>query len=289
MIKLADFLEESSPLWKELPLNSLVTHKTLHIDKPIINDTKFYVRRTFIESTARCNRWDQERNEFVDEYDKPIKTFDEITGTEVTKVILLADEPKAGKTSTFKSIATRLKDKFISKWVVFIDHHHHADVYRSCKSVEWNQQKMAHFISQDILQLQEFEQKIFEKFFIDGRVIILLEMNVFYQEILDFAVRIKEQSQNQLWISSWPQHAGKLEAALNTSAFKLVQFDDENRREFFIKFLNSKAIVEEEEIECRLGELEDFLQLHSKEDNFPCEIPLMLRMIAEFYENSLEG
>lgn len=225
----------------------------------------------------------------MDEYDKPIKTFDEITGTEVTKVILLADEPKAGKTSTFKSIATRLKDKFISKWVVFIDHHHHADVYRSCKSVEWNQQKMAHFISQDILQLQEFEQKIFEKFFVDGRVIILLEMNVFYQEILDFAVRIKEQSQNQLWISSWPQHAGKLEVALNTSAFKLVQFDDENRREFFIKFLNSKEIVDEEEIEFRLEELEDFLQLHSKEDNFPCEIPLMLRMIAEFYENSLEG
>jgi tRNA A37 threonylcarbamoyladenosine biosynthesis protein TsaE len=288
-MKLSDFLEESSPLWKELPIDSLINHQTLQIDKPIENDTKFYVRRKFIDSTARCNRWDQERCEYVDEYDKPIKTFDEITGIEATKVILLADEPKAGKTSTFKSIATRLKDKFNSKWIVFIDHHHHADVYRSCKSVEWNQHKLAQFMSQEILQLCEFEQKIFEKFFIDGRVIVLLEMNVFYQEILNFAVRIQELSQNQLWISSWPQHARKLELALNTSAVKLVPFDGENRREFFVNFLHSKGIEKEDEIEERLKELEDFLQWHNKEDNFPCDIPLMLRMIAELYESSMEG
>lgn len=146
------------------------------------------------------------------------------------------------------------------------------------------------FISQDVLQLStEFERKIFEEFFVDGRVIVLLEMNVFYQEILDFAVRIKELSQNQLWISSWPQHAVKLEAAFKTKSFKLVPFDDENRREFFEKFLKSKGICEQEEVDTRISELEGFLQLHNKEDNFPCDIPLMLRMIAEVYENSLAG
>jgi tRNA A37 threonylcarbamoyladenosine biosynthesis protein TsaE len=254
-------------------------------------DTGIFIRRKFIDTTARCNRWDQERNEYVDEYDKPIKTFDEISGTEATKVILLLDETKAGKTSTFKSIATRLKDKFTNKWIIFVDHKHHADVYRTCKSTEseWNQSKLAQFISEEILELKDFEQKMFEEFFVEGRVVILIEMNVFYQEILDFAVRIVEMSQNQLWISSWPQHADKLESAFNISAFKLVPFDSENRREFFIKFLNSKGINEEQEVEGRLKELEDFLQIHSKEDNFPCDIPLMLRMIAEVYENSLAG
>lgn len=288
-MKLKDFLSESSPLLKELPLNFLLANKNLQIDKKIINDTKYYVRRKFIDRTACCDRWDHERNEFVDEYDKPIKSFDEISGTESTKVILLADEPKAGKTSTFKSIAVRLKDKFTSKWVIFIDHHHHADVYRTCKLIDWNQHKLAQFISQDILQLQEFEQKIFEDFFINGRVIVLLEMNVFYQEIIDFAVRIQELSKNQLWISSWSQHAEKLELAFKTKAFKLVPFDEENRREFFTKFLNSKKIEDENEIEKRLEEIEEFLLFHHKEDNFPCDIPLMLRMIAEVYEKYLEG
>ncbi|KAG5668788.1 hypothetical protein PVAND_016714 [Polypedilum vanderplanki] len=288
-MKLKNFLVEGSASWKEVPLNILLTKGSLKIGEKIENDTKYYVRRMFIDSTARSNRWDQERNEFVDEYDKPIKSFDEITGTEATKVILLADEPKAGKTSTFKSIATRLKEKFIGKWIVFIDHKHHADVYRTCKSIEWNQHKLAQFISQDVLQLQEFEQKIFEEFFVDGRVIVLLEMNVFYQEILDFAVRIKELSKNQLWISSWPQHANKLEAAFKTTAFKLVLFNDENRREFFVKFLNSKGITDELEIEERLKEIEDFLQLRHKEDGFPFDIPLMLRMVAEVYENSLNS
>lgn len=288
-MKLREFLPESSPLLKELPLNSLITTKSLEIDKPITNDTKYYVRRKFIDRTASCNHWDQERNEYVDEYDKPIKTFDEISGTEATKVILLTDEPKAGKTSTFKSIATRLKDKFKCKWIVFIDHHHHADVYRTCKLIEWNQYKLAQFISHEILQLQEFEEKIFEDFFINGRVIILLEMNIFYQEIIDFALRIKELSQNQLWISSWTLHAEKLEDSFKTKAFKLVPFDEENRKDFFVKFLNSKGIEDEKEVEERLKEIEEFLMFHNKEDNFPCDIPFMLRMIAEVYEDSLEG
>ena len=288
-MKFKEFLPENSQSLKELPLNILITKNYLSISNKIENDTKYYVRRKFIDSTARCNRWDQERNEYVDEYDKPIKTFDEIAETEIIKVILLADEPKAGKTSTFKSIATRLKAKFVDKWIVFIDHKHHADVYRTCKSVECNQQKLSSFISQDVLQLIEFEQKIFEEFFIEGRVIVLLEMNVFYQEILDFAVRLKELSQNQLWIATWPQHANKLELAFHTKSFKLVPFDDENRREFFENFLNSKGITEKEEVESKIKELESFLQLHNKEDNFPCDIPLMVRMIAEVYENSLAG
>jgi len=288
-MKLKEFLPETSQTLKDLPLNILITKNYLTISHKIENDTKYYVRRKFIDSTARCNRWDQERNEYVDEYDKPIKTFDEIAETESIKVILLADEPKAGKTATFKSIATRLKEKFVDKWIVFIDHKHHADVYRTCKSVEWNQQKLSSFISQDVLQLLEYEQKIFEEFFIEGRVIVLLEMNVFYQEILDFAVRLKELSQNQLWIATWPQHANKLELAFHTKSFKLVPFDDENRREFFENFLNSKGIVDKEEVEGKIKELESFLQLHNKEDNFPCDIPLMVRMIAEVYENSLAG
>lgn len=288
-MKLKEFLPENSSSLKELPLNAIMKSGHLNVSHKIENDTKYYVRRKFIDSTARGNRWDQERNQYVDEYDKPIKSFDEISGTEATRVIFLADEPKAGKTATFKSIATRLKEKFVNKWIVFIDHKHHADVYRTCKSIEWNQAKLAAFLSQEILQLQEFEQKIFEEFFMDGRVIVLLEMNVFYQEILDFAVRIKELSGNQLWISSWPQHANKLEAAFKIKAFKLVPFDDQNRREFFEKFLNSKGIFEKEELDRKIQDLESFLQIHNKDDNFPCDIPMMLRMIAEVYENSLAG
>jgi tRNA A37 threonylcarbamoyladenosine biosynthesis protein TsaE len=265
----------------------MINENSLIISSAIENDTKYYVRRKFIDSTARCNRWDQERNEYVDEYDKPIKTFDEISDTESTRVILLADEPKVGKTSTFKSIATRLKDKFINKWIIFIDHKHHADVYRTCKSTEWNLSKLTQFISQEILQLREFEQKIFEEFFNDGRVIILLEMNVFYQEILDFAVRINQMSLNQLWISTWTQHADKLEAAFNVTSFKLVPFVYEDRKEFFMKFLIAKGITEDAEE--KFNELEEFLQIHNKIDNFPCDIPLMLRMIAEIFEDSMKG
>lgn len=278
--------ESMKKLESTILLKLLTSNHDIRIGNDIeLNPVEFFVERKFLPQNTQAI-WQADADN-----DCSIEGVLELVKNQ--NVILLFDEPGAGKSTELKVMTNRLKEKFPSRWIVFMDLKEHFKAYQKDENitVKFNDvQKIASFLSQKILKLKSFESEIFEHLLKKNCVTILMDgfdeiCPSYKQFIMNLMVGIKKKTTNQLWIATRPHLVEELEAELpDLCAFKLKPFSRENREEFFEKFLKHKMI---DDMSTKLNEIESFLRLlmnHSwLSDSF--SNPLLLRMIAELFED----
>lgn len=288
---LKDILVKDSEAFNVVPLDDLINRRQIEIDHELkFDDIKFHIARKFLPS--HIEQEEESENSLYDE-----EMFLEVA--EQTKTILLCDKPGNGKTTSFKTMATKLKGKFPLHFVAFIDLKSHVEVYEKDekfvgKTIEKlpseNQKTFLNFLCEKILKLNDFGTKVFVDLFNLNRVIMLMdgfdEISPNYKKFVIKIIQFIEASNNQLWISTRTHLESELSSKVNAVAFRLIEFSVDDQKKFFEEFMKSKG-ESGLSLETKLKEIENFMLSLSKKTNFSTSNPLLMRMIAEIYNEGL--
>lgn len=289
-IALGDFFSpQSIDGIKSFPLQSLVTNQKIKIGK----ENKFDEIDIFIERSFLVPEKPDKANPYAMKSEPVELTFEELLNiAETYRGILFSDDPGAGKSVELKMVATRVKEKNPSSWVVFMD------LKESCKEFQRDKKvrikfetrdEISQFLSQNILKLKNFDAEVFTNLFNEDRLVIMMdgfdEICPSYEEFTESLVKGIRETRNQLWISTRPHLLEILEKVATPKVFKLKPFSEENRKKFFTEFFQTK-INNEQELEKTIGELETFTQSLETANFELLTIPLLLRMIAEIFDDN---
>lgn len=291
VISLEVFCQNDESLLDNFPLNDLIKGKEIKIAKENkFEEIKIHIERKFLSSGSK---WNRKTRKFEPD---PLLVDEILTKTENLNTFLLADEVGNGKSTEFKMMSKKLKRKFPLFWVEYIDLKLFTKVFEKDGKVSMSfdgGKEISRFLAEKILNLKTFEMEVFVKIFGENRVIFLMdgvdEISPSYKEfVMKLMLGIKENSKNQLFIATRPHLVRELERSLKTRAFKLTPFSDENRREFYNKFLEGKN-VEIAKRKTVLDSIEKFvetLERHSWRDTI--SNPMLIRMIAELIEDDFD-
>jgi len=234
----------------------------------------------------------------------PFKTFHDnfekiIKKTENSKMFILSGEAGTGKTTTFEELTVRIKEKFPSRWVSYIDFKDFTRFYSKNGSLDVENLLI------DILDLSsksEFEKRIFEELFDSGDVILLWngfdEISPTYSDfVLELLDNIHENSKNIQFVCTRPFYRNRFKYELDIIRYTLVPFDKNSQQEFLNKlFINSQ--IDPENIQTYVDKVYKIVNyLHGNETqtdvlylkpNDDFNTPLMLAMIGELIANDIE-
>lgn len=213
-------------------------------------DREFMDRKKYdklkMERTEKCKR-------FVKKYKKNYSIVKK--EVEKSKIFILSDYAGAGKTTVFRDLAIKLKKEKKKTWVSFIDLKKFEDVYNKYRD------------DYDYLTIEEIKviliaivepgsklaSKIFEKLFDHGRVILFFDgideicprhSNLFMKI---FDILKHSETNNQIWISTRPHYAGRLERIFETNAHSLVLYNQEQKISYIKEILTFNNITDEDE------------------------------------------
>jgi NACHT domain len=245
-MKLKEIFYETRKAIEKIPLDIFLAEQEFEIGKENnFDEVKFHVERNFLTSDAN---WNDKTSKFEPE---PLSSEELFKIAEKVKVILLADEPGNGKSTEMKMIAKKLKRKFPFSWVEYFDLKLFTKDFQKDGKVTMKFDKVeeiARFLAEKMLKLESFKAETFVEMFINGCVIALFDgVDEISPSFLEFVMKLmvgsKTKSQNLLFISARPHLVCKLEQNLKTKSFKLVEFSDNNRKEFLMKFFQTKDIL----------------------------------------------
>lgn len=286
-IQLKDLLKNNSNIFgHEKFVEFVMSSEKPEIGKRIeLEDIHFYIDRHFLMLNAK---WNNTKRNFEPE---PMKISEIINRTEENKMFLLSDEPGNGKSTEFQMAAQKLKQKFPSRWVVLIDLKLYTSVYREKVTVNFGSaDEIAKFLAFKILKLGDFESVIFVELFISNRIIILMdgvdEISPTFKEFVENLMGgIREESENQLWVTTRPHLVNELEVFLRTKSFKLLPFTIENRRKFVMGFLKRRKNYNQKSSE----EIEKFFEIIEKISfqNDSVSNLVVIQMTVELLEDDL--
>lgn len=286
-MSIEDFQGSSHNVIQALPLNDMLTGKEIEVGQKVeFTEIEYYVERKFLQPNVKLFNFNKR------EYEVECSIDDVLNLAEQQKLVVLCDEPGMGKTTEFKTVARKLKAKFPTRWVLYVDLKKFVGAFE--KNYKFgDRESVAKFLSSEVLKTKNFECKIFAEFFNNDRVILLTdgfdEISPSYKNfVMNLLMAIKEKSRNQLWISSRPHLANELKENLDHVVIKLKPFDAADQELFFERFLKSKQI-DEDEIENGLLEIEKFLasleqNSLSWDDGASFSNPLLMRMIVEIFD-----
>jgi hypothetical protein len=187
---------------------------------------------------------------FVSPDDEVIEVNRVVDIVEDQRILLLSEEPGLGKSTEFKALAVKMKEKFSDCWIVLVDLKQHTKTYVNNKTVDKNLfnriADIADFIAEKVLNLESYQNQIFKEMFASDRVVVMLDgadeisptFNKFFTKLV---TGISEKTRNQLWIATRPYLAMDLENSLQTDAWRIKEFIKEDQQEFFEKFLKAKG------------------------------------------------
>ena len=275
--------KSSMKTFESIPLNHLVTDKRILIGKEIaIPNVKFYVERKFLTQTENDQAIIIENN------------FDEVIAiVREEKIVLISGEPGMGKTTALKMFAKKLKQKFPSRWISFVDLKEHSTDFKKCRneSISFTDSfEIATFFGNKILKLKSFEAEVFILHFNSNRVNILLDG---YDEIhsadrtvvLRIIKGVKETTKNQLWITTRSHLTQELKNILHSRTLKLKPLTKSDQKTLFQGYL--KTYISDKKVRAKkLTEVDQFsnkLNLSSFNDFF--SNPLQIIMIASIFKD----
>jgi predicted NACHT family NTPase len=153
---------------------------------------------------------------------------------------LLVEKAGAGKTTTFRNIAKKIKSGNPSCWVSYIDLKRCIESYEQALDL-FNLQSVDTFIAKVILELNPVDEHVFLELYQVNRVILLFDgfdeicprYNEFMMKIFE---SIQSSSLNHIWVSSRPLDVINLEKKLNCIIYKFNPFTKDSRRDFIEKF-----------------------------------------------------
>jgi len=145
--------------------------------------------------------------------------------------ILISDYSGTGKSWKLQNISDDLRIKHIDKLVIYIDCKKYNQVFKQTES-EFNLSK---FIEQKVLCLKrDFELKIFEKAYTNGKVCILFDgfddfPEYSFESVIKCLKSFEPNSGNQLWVTTREDLRSTLEADMAFEAIcKLDTFTEQN-------------------------------------------------------------
>lgn len=254
--------------------------KNFQISKPVeFKETENNLERSFLN--PKYLKAEYSSDEFLNLFEK-YQTF------------LISDESGAGKTTELKKLSKKLKQKFSTHWVVFMDLKEHCKVYElDGKNIACfdNGQAVTKFFIQKIFQLIEtdFEAEVFTHLFNFNHVIFLMDgfdeiSPKFNEFIMKLTIAIKEHSGNKLLISTRPHLKKRLQEKLSPFIVKLSPFSDKDENDFFKMFFQSMK-AESDKVEQTMQDIEKFFSFSRKHYADSISNPLVWRMIAEIFED----
>lgn len=271
----------TSELLEILPLNDLITSQEIKVGSKIeFSEFELHVERKLFFYPLKINGLQK-----FDEYSvNELLDIVELRG----KAVLLSGEPGVGKTTEFKIMTRKLKEKFPTRWIIYADLKHFDKTYKKDdQTMEpfQNSQQVSYFIGKNILNVESFELQLFYKFFEKGRVVFLADgfdeiSPNFKKFVLNLLIAINE-TKNQLWISTRPHLADELKNELDADEYRFQEFTNENEIEFFKRIIISKNI-KDGKINQILKKIQDFLDSFWKRSQCTAYFssPLLMKMIA---------
>jgi len=202
------------------------------------------------------------------------------------RIFILSSEPGAGKTITLQKLTLQIKEQFKTRWVSYIDLKEHTKLFGNAINPEMLLEMILGKNDSNI-----FEVMMFRELYKAGKVVLLWngfdEIAPTYSEPVKNLIKtIYDTSLNIQYISTRILYSEELSSGLKFSLWQLVPFTGTDHREFFEKYLISKN-VSSHDID---GYVEKFLNIITKLSDDGNSIqkfntPLMLRLVAEVYEN----
>ncbi|XP_070490541.1 uncharacterized protein [Chironomus tepperi] len=249
--------------------------KTITVGRMIPNNTEFFIERHFIfENSGDCIDFENYSNT-KDGFE------DTIERTKRTRMFILSSEAGAGKTVTFKQLTMRIKKRFPTRWVSYIDLKEHSKKYNSSGNLTDINKLMTELF--DLNSKTEFEKAIFKESFKSGNVVLLWNgfdeisptYNKFIENVLSY---IHQNTTNIQYVSTRPLYSKQLQEKFHLKAYQLVPFNKDEQIEFLTKLFKSQNITQEN--------LDDNIRNITLNLNF--NTPLMLKLIAEIFEADSE-
>lgn len=278
-ISISELFTKSSKAIEAIPLKSLLSRdlRIAELKPMLIID--YFVERRILPTISKIANSEAREVEY--------SMNDIVDMAASSNLILLSDEPGMGKTVELIVLAKKLKSKFLSRWLIFLDLKEHVGAFERDGMVSRSFDKrneIAEYFCDKILKTTNFEKNIFIEIFVDNRVIFVFDgvdeiSPSFKQFVVRLIGQINKMTKNIMLISTRPHLARELEATLNHVAFKLKPFSKENRIEFFKKFLKHKPAHEKTKIFKKIYDFSNGLKRSDQDISF--RNPLLMRMIAE--------
>ncbi|HLP34576.1 MAG TPA: ankyrin repeat domain-containing protein [Amoebophilaceae bacterium] len=257
-------------------------------------DAAFYIGRTF----KKIPKTKSEPNDPSpsDTQTAPVLLSEKELLDQQEKVILIADSAGMGKTTVLTSLSQKIKEQNPSDWVVRIDLHDHTTALDKIDG----KTSPVKFLANELLKLKEqsLAQQLFEEFFKEHRVALLLDgfdeiSPTYTDKVTTLLKQLKESPVKQLWVTTRPHLKKNLEAELDQTAYTLEPFSEENQIDFLVKYWCHKNQEDlqgasDTQLKAYAQQLINKLaaSVNDRERAFT-GIPLQTQLLAEAFENEI--
>lgn len=291
---LGQILKTSPELCKHLNLSNLLAKDVnIEIGKPVKFDEVEHFERKFLPpGSFRLQGSDLFSSEM--NLNGFLNTVDHFK----IKTIILSDEPGMGKSTEFKFLAKKLKQRLPSYWVEFIDLKLFYKAFlpdgkvmkqfKTCSAI-------ANYFCRELLKIEGFEAKVFTHLLKEGSVIFLMdgfdEISPSFKEFnLALFEKILKMTSNQLWVSTRPHLENELVVKLKVNPHKIRPLSLADRAIFIRQILKNKKI-DDRLIDAKVREIERFLLDLGRTvfDPFGVTNPIILSMVVKIFENNPEA
>ncbi|XP_070497777.1 uncharacterized protein [Chironomus tepperi] len=250
--------------------------KALTVSNMIKNETKFIVDRIITDEDINLSH-----NSLPLNLDGVLKIANE------TKIFILSAEAGTGKTVTFQQFTMRIKRKFPTRWVSYIDLKDHTELYNAIETL--NDVRNIFEMIFGLNDENKFEKEIFEELFKSGNAIILWNgfdeiSPEFSETVLKILSIIKDNTENIQFICTRPLYKNHLQSTFMTDIYTLVPFTITEQNNFVEKFLISENI-KKLKISHYITKVRKIINA-TQSDEF--DTPLLLGMISELILNDVE-
>ncbi|CAG9811976.1 unnamed protein product [Chironomus riparius] len=274
---------------KSQQIISVLSGNELEISKKFVNENKFYVERKFIPEDAIFIVYEYEfGQDYVYDYD----TYKEHV-------------EKRTQNKTLQEFTDELFSKNPHEILQFFDQARKNDYAKSLhKTLDQELLKFMHKNSSEMIQQAEnekilifqekinFEVRIFEECFKSGNLVLIWnafdEIAPKHNEfVLNVLKSIYKTSLNIQLVCTRPLYSDQLRKAFKVRIWELVPFNEKEKSKFFREFFIFKNVLSEnvEGIIEKIGKIVAKLNFNQNSFVYNFETPLMLRLIAEIYED----
>lgn len=286
-MKLKNLFRPNSTIMNSIPLDDLINKRKIKIGNELkFDEMKFYIERKFLSSTIDL---DDEVNDDLEQDAEDLLFY-----CEHNKLTLLSDKPGNGKTTELKMMALKMKQKFQSKWIMYMDLKKYTFAYEKSEDNEsWFQSKddVMVFMSQRFLKLNKFDEKVFNELFNEFRVVILFdgfdEIAPNYKKFLLALIKKISECNIHSWVSTRTHLENELQKEFSTIAYRLKSLTKDNQGIFFAEFLLSKGFLHEN-IQQNVSEIQSFVDSLENLSTDLAFNPLLMQMIADIYGESFD-
>lgn len=303
-VKLSQLVSHNSSALKFLNLNDLFSDKLLLLESETLNESlAFYINRTF-NVEKMIEKVDEECLEILKIENLPkrdLKTVSTVMDlnellqeAEQNKVMLISGLAGTGKSATLCHICKTLKQMFPTRWISFVNLKAHIDSFDAVQKQSDLKQTFQGFLSKLIFKFKEkFTEELFLQLFNEEKTTILFdgidEISPKYKElILPILSLFDKSSGNQLWITSRLHLKQDLEESFGISSCSIYPLTNEDQTKFIVKFWSKQENVSfEENVEETAKKLVSKLNSIIANSSSLIGIPLLVRMIAEIYQDGL--